>query len=74
MNTLYELIKELFEVSSQISSTWIPIKVDGKEIESVILTDKLEVEIKTKKPNFMDFYKGKSLGENIEIKDETEEE
>lgn len=48
MKTVYELLKELSEISSQFSSTWIPIKVGGKEIESVILTDKLEVEIKTK--------------------------
>ena len=69
MKTLYELIEAVREITFQVSSTWIPIKVDGKEIESIILTDKLEVEIKTKKPNLMDFYKNKSLGENVKIKE-----
>ena len=48
MKTLYELIETVREITFQVSSTWIPLKVDGKEIESVTLTDNLEVEIKTK--------------------------
>lgn len=53
MSTLYELKKALQEVSDRFSnvwlSSWIPIKVDGKEIESVTFNERTNiVEIKTK--------------------------
>lgn len=48
INTLYKLRLALQEIAFRLSSEWIPLKVDGKEIESVTLTDNFEVEIKTK--------------------------
>ena len=48
--TLSSLIAELAKIKDQLSSTGIPLTVDGKEIESVVLVTepKLKVEIKTK--------------------------
>ena len=71
MKTLYELKKALQTISMMFTNDWmLPVKVDGKEIGSVTLnTDTNEIEICTKKPNLMDFYKDRSLGENIEIKE-----
>lgn len=49
MNTLYELMLALQRISHRFSSAWIPLKIDGKEIESVVFNDRTnEVEIKTK--------------------------
>lgn len=48
MDTLYELKASLSSISYMLSSDWIPITVDGKKIESVVLTDDMRVEIKTK--------------------------
>lgn len=48
IETLYELKASLSSISSMLSSDWIPVTVDGKKIESVVLTDDMRVEIKTK--------------------------
>lgn len=48
MDTLYELKSSLSSISLRLSSDWIPVTVDGKKIESVVLTDDMRVEIKTK--------------------------
>lgn len=51
MRTLYELKDALNSCSMQMSSDWIPVNVDGKEIDSVELIKKNEewlIEIKTK--------------------------
>lgn len=47
--TLSSLIAELAKIKDQLSSTGIPLTVDGKEIETISLTcNPLKVEIKTK--------------------------
>ena len=48
IDVAYELIEAARDITFQVSSTWIPVKADRKEIESVTLTDNLEVEIKAK--------------------------
>lgn len=49
MDTLYELMLALQQISHRFSSAWIPLKVDGKEIESVAFNERTNiVEIKTK--------------------------
>ena len=49
VKTLYELKKALQEISRMFTNDWmLPVKVDGKEIDSVTLNDDNEVEIKTK--------------------------
>lgn len=52
MKTLYEVKSRLQQISSQFSSDCIPIEVDGKEIDDIVIgtrqDDKYYIKITTK--------------------------